>query len=154
MAFVNHNLTVAAEIDALLKPARKKRGSPERDAQVAVVKCLKTILPPGTVIAAVKNEHAASGKTVQQRMRFGQKRKAEGVCPGFPDLICLIPGGLVLLVEMKSAVGDLSPAQTDLHAHLLSIGFRVFVVRDVLEAAEAVKAAGFGLRRSRLDGAA
>lgn len=152
-AFVNQAVSLAAEIDELgRQPApKRKRNAPERAAQIAVVSYLRTALPPGSVIAAIKNEHGAKSKDKRSAQRFGQKRKAEGVTPGFPDLICLLPGGRVFLLEMKSAVGTLSAAQIELHDHLATLGFPVAVARCIWTAEAAIRAAGMIPRRSRLD---
>jgi len=150
---VHHGLPLAEELDALGASAggRRKRGRPELQAQAAVVEYLTTALPPGTVIARVENAAQASGRTPQQRMRFHQMRKRQGMCPGFPDLACFLPGGRTFLVEMKAANGVLDARQEELHAHLRSIGHPTFVARCVLSAADAVRAAGLTPRRSRLD---
>lgn len=155
---MNTAIPLAEEIDALGEPApKRKRGSPELKAQAAIVAALTLALPAGTVVFRITNEQRARpGATPQQRMRFHQARKRAGLCPGFPDLGALVPGGCVhgrtLLFECKAPrTGRVDPRQDELHAHLRSIGFPVFVVRDAAEAADAVRAAGITPRTSRLD---
>jgi len=153
---VRPDLSVAEEIDFLGAEATKaRRGAPERGAQVAVVAYLRTCLPAGSIVAAVKNEHGARGKTRGQRLRFGAKRKAEGVRPGFPDLIVLLPcPPRIALVEMKAPrAGRLSPAQTEMHRELADMGFPVFVARSVEDARAGFAALGVPLRESRISGA-
>jgi hypothetical protein len=150
---VRTDISVEEEIDLLLDEATKtRRGSPERGAQVAVVAYLRTHLPPGSIVAAVKNEHGAKAKTAGARARFGAKRKAEGVRPGFPDLIIILPcPPRLALVEMKAPKGGrLSPAQIELHRELADMGFPVFVARSVEEARDGFLRLGVPLRQSRL----
>jgi len=150
---VNQSLSVADEIDALgPEPAKRKRGAPELAAQTAIVKALALALPAGAVVFRVTNEQQPRpGATPQQRMRFHEARKRTGVCPGFPDLGALLPGGRAIFFEVKAPAGRVDPRQAELHAHLRAIGFPVFVVRGADEAAEAVRAAGITPRQSRLD---
>lgn len=127
--------------------AKRKRGSPERTAQVSIVAFLKRALPPGSIVAAVKNEHRASSASKGGRMRFYQKRRQEGVTPGFPDLIALLPNARVVLFEVKSPTGDLSPSQRDLHPEISALGFLpVIVCRSIDDAEAGLRAVGIPLR--------
>lgn len=101
--------------------------SPERDAQKSVVAWLRQVLPAGSLVAAVKNEHRASSGTQGGRIRFYAARKAEGVVTGWPDLIICVPGR-TLFVEMKApGSGVLSAEQVALHDQLRALGFAVGV---------------------------
>jgi hypothetical protein len=152
---VRPDLSPADEIDTLVDPRewlahnapRRKRASPERSAQVSVVAALKRSLPPGSIVAAVKNEHAPKGLTKEQRIRFFAKRKAEGVNAGFPDLIILLPGGRTFLLEMKAPKnGRLSDAQREMHAAIRAIGHEVGVARCIDSALLALRQAGVAVR--------
>ena len=55
--------------------------------------------------------------------------KAAGRVPGEPDLRIYLPGGKLVLIELKAANGRLSPDQKDRHATLRALGFAVHVVK-------------------------
>lgn len=142
---VAQSMPLTDELDMLV-PSRKP-GAPEQQAQVAVVAYLREALPPGSIVAAVKNEHRARSRSRGSQIRFHQKRKATGVKAGFPDLICLIPGGKTVLIEMKAPKrGRLSPAQIECHAALRSLGHVVGVARSIDEAQLVLQQAGVPLR--------
>jgi hypothetical protein len=48
---------------------------------------------------------------------------------GEPDFVILLPGGRVLLIECKTATGQLSDAQVDVTARAALLGHRVYLVR-------------------------
>lgn len=54
-----------------------------------------------------------------------------GVTRGTPDLTCVLPGGRVLLVELKRPSGVLSEAQVELGARITGCGVGYHVVRSV-----------------------
>jgi hypothetical protein len=109
---------------------KKKRGNPEREAQRAVKAWLETQFP-GCIVAAVENERKAESKAPHSRARYAAERKKSGIVSGFPDLTVWLPGGRVVLIEMKSATGVLSDAQKALHPKLRALGFVVIVARDI-----------------------
>lgn len=55
---------------------------------------------------------------------------------GFPDRILLLPGGRIVLVELKAPGRKPSPIQRLVHRKLAAIGFPVLVI-DTLEKVEA-----------------
>lgn len=105
--------------------------SPERSAQVSIVAWMRQVLPRGSLVASIKNEHQARAADPISRARFWQKRKKEGVLGGFPDvLICLV--GRVLFIETKRPnSGVLSNAQEDRHTELRTLGHPVAVCTDI-----------------------
>jgi hypothetical protein len=118
----------------------KKRGSPERDLQRGVVKLVRLAFP-SVVLSAVANEEAPKSKDPHERARFQAARKAKGIAVGVPDITCFLPGGRVLLLELKAERGKVSAAQHLMHARLAQIGHRVMVIRSLDEAASALRAA-------------
>ena len=80
---------------------------------------------PGSALFAVPNGGARSKRTAG-------RLKAEGVRPGIPDLILPVARGIYrgLVVEMKSRVGRISPAQVEVLAWFESIGWRAVVCRS------------------------
>lgn len=124
-----------------------RHGNPERDVQQAVVHYLRRVLPPGSIVASIKNEEKPRSLDPKQRMAFVQKRKASGLVPGVPDLMCLIPPGRIVFIEMKApGTGHLSPAQRDLHPRIRSIGFPVGVATSIDDARRFLAECGIELR--------
>lgn len=108
------------------------RSSPERDVQVAIVAWLRLVLPAGSKVAAVKNEHAPRAVSVGARMRFFAKRREEGVLAGFPDIVILLAGGKTVLFETKRPKnGVVSETQGILHGELTEIGHPVYLVTSI-----------------------
>lgn len=126
---VNHDLPLVDEIDALgSQPMPKKRAKigPERLQQQAVVPYLRQVLPTGSKVAAIVNEAPAKAKDKRARSRFYNARKKAGVLAGMPDIVCALPGGRVLWIEMKAPMsGRLSEDQHDMHTDMLAIGHQV-----------------------------
>ena len=72
----------------------------------------------------------------------GAKRKAMGMCAGFPDIEVLPDRSFgPMYFEIKAADGRVSPAQRDVLDRLVNLGYHVAVVRSVDDAKRAV--AGF-----------
>ena len=94
----------------------------------AIVSWLRVVLPDA-VTATVKNEINKRGKAIQIEIA---KAKANGVMPGFPDIICL-PGSDMptMFFEVKAPGGYPSQSQKDVHARLTALGYRVAVVRSI-----------------------
>jgi len=112
---------------------------PEDDLHHAVVGALRVLLPSDAVVNTWELRNAASAVE-------GARRKRLGALPGWPD-IGVFWRGIVALIELKrERFGVLSPAQRSLHARLRAAGFPVAVCRTVVEALNAVSAAGIPLR--------
>lgn len=79
-----------------------KRAEPERKIQTAIVKALRQHCPHPWF--AVPNGGA-------RHIRVATKLKAEGVNPGVPDLVFVLPGGRFAGLELKSEDGRLSAHQ-------------------------------------------
>lgn len=50
---------------------------------------------------------------------------------GWPDLTAILPGGLVLFLEVKTPTGRVSKIQQYMHDKLSEVGANVHVVRSV-----------------------
>jgi hypothetical protein len=59
----------------------------------------------------------------------GAMHKKSARTPGEPDYTVLLPGGKVLLVEVKTSNGNLSEAQERVAGHAWQLGHTVHVVR-------------------------
>lgn len=60
---------------------------------------------------------------------------------GLPDIIVILPpSGRVIGLEVKSAVGQLRPAQAEFGAKLIAAGGEYVVVRSVMDVVNALKA--------------
>ena len=102
--------------------------------QQAIVETL-TLQLRGCVIAAVPNEVHETGRRAKAEV---SKKKARGLCPGFPDLI-VIWGLGCYLIEVKTPKGRLSENQKAVHARLKENGVAVFVIRNHKELDEAIR---------------
>ena len=120
----------------------KRRGTPEADLQRSVVIALRFALPKGAIIHHCANEVTEPGPR-------GARRQAilvgMGVHSGFADLI-IICDGRVLLLELKSLKGKLSPAQEAFRDAILAQGFGWAMVRSLDDALGALADHGFTSR--------
>lgn len=58
----------------------------------------------------------------------GRLLKLAPIERGTPDRLALLPGGRLMLVELKTKTGRLSPAQTVWHAKAAALGIQVDVL--------------------------
>lgn len=129
--------SLAQEIDSL--GPRKRGRKPklprvtERSIQIAIK---NRLILHGIVCVHVPN----AGK---RSVMGGRIAKAEGLFPGFPDLILLRRDGLVGFMEVKAADGSLQANQRDCIAMLERMGQRVAVVRSQDEALAVVRGWGW-----------
>jgi hypothetical protein len=119
-----------------------RRGTPEADAQRAIVSALRIALPRDAIVHHSVNEVTEAGPR-------GAKRQAilvgMGVHPGFADLL-VISEGRVLFLEVKSAKGRLRPQQDAFRDAVLAQGFSWALVRSVDDALAALADNGFTSR--------
>jgi hypothetical protein len=119
-----------------------RRGTPEADAQRAIVTALRLILPRDAIVHHCANEVTEGGPR-------GAKRQAilvgMGVHAGFADLL-VISEGRVLFLEVKSTKGRLRPAQDAFRETVLAQGFGWELVRSVDDALAALADNGFTSR--------
>ena len=90
---------------------------------------------PAVVIVAVPNGAVRGQKAMNQARR-------EGAAWGFPDCICMWPGGGIAFIEFKSAVGKLSLGQVEWINRLSAMGFPAVVSRDPDHALEFLRECG------------
>ena len=57
-----------------------------------------------------------------------------GLVTGLPDRLCLLPGGVVAFVEVKTTGKKATPRQLIVHKKLMALGFRV----EVLDSKEGI----------------
>ena len=119
-----------------------RRGTPEADAQRAIVTALRIALPRDAIVHHCANEVTEAGPR-------GARRQAilvgMGVHPGFADLL-VISEGRVLFLEVKSAKVRLRPAQDAFRDTVLAQGFGWALVRSVDDALAALADNGFTSR--------
>ena len=117
-------------------------GTPEADAQRAIVAALRVALPRDAIVHHCANEVTEAGPR-------GAKRQAilvgMGVHPGFADLLVMSEGRLLFL-EVKSAKGSLRVAQEAFRDAVLSQGFGWALVRSLDDALGALADHGFTSR--------
>jgi hypothetical protein len=119
-----------------------RRGTPEADAQRAIVTTLRIALPRNAIVHHCANEVTEAGAR-------GAKRQAilvgMGVHPGFADLL-VISEGRLLFLEVKSAKGRLRPDQEGFRDTVCAQGFGWALVRSVDDALAALADNGFTSR--------
>lgn len=123
--------------------------TPERAAQRAVVQWARMVLPPGSIVQAVENAQRALSDDPGARARYGAARKASGFVTGFPDLLCVLPGGKCVFIEMKAPKsGVLSEAQVAMIERIRANGHVVFLASGIESARAGFREAGIPLRES------
>lgn len=76
-----------------------------------------------------------------------RRAKQEGLATGFPDLLCIWPGGGIAFVEMKRAKGGtVSENQREWIERLQGYGFPAAVCRGADAAMEFLRSAGAPIR--------
>lgn len=118
------------------------RRTPEADIQRAIVHTLRIVLPRDAIIHHSANEVGSGSKSGRQRQAI---LIGMGVTAGFADLIVLT-GGQVLLLEVKSPTGRLSPAQREFRDKVRAQGFGWALVRSVEDALGALADHGITTR--------
>lgn len=127
------------------KAKKAKRGSPERDAQIAVVAWLRKA---GCLVNAAENERRADSKDRDKQARFQTMRQKAGITKGWPDLTVVTPDGQVCFVEMKSATGTASDAQKAMLAAMSSRGLVAVLGRDIWSVQAALYEKGIVIART------
>lgn len=119
-----------------------RRGTPEADAQRAIVQALRIALPRDAIVHHAVNEIASNDRRgkIRQAILVGM-----GVHPGFADLIVL-SGGRVLFLEVKSPTGRLRKSQEVFRDSVCGQGFCWAIVRSVDDALGALADHGFTSR--------
>ncbi len=56
-------------------------------------------------------------------------KQQAAACPGLPDLVIFPGNGMVLFVELKSAMGKIEEDQAKMHAKLAAWGYHVAIAR-------------------------
>ena len=142
MRGLNRNSSLISRIKTSKAPAKTKRETPEADIQRAICSALRFVLPSGSIVHHSANEVTQAGPA-------GAKRQAilagMGVTPGFAYLIVL-SRGKVLFLEVKSATGSLSDAQTAFRDTVQAQGFAWALVRSIEDALGALSEAGMVTR--------
>lgn len=107
--------------------ARPVPHSSEHVEQVALIQWCARLTPQYPELA----ELFAVPNGGQRNRIVAAKLKAEGVRPGVPDLLLLVPRGEChgLAIEMKTAIGTVSDAQKWWHLRLAHHGYAVRVCR-------------------------
>lgn len=113
--------------------------SPERAVQKEIRKYLAV---RGFVTVAVPNGSVLAGDKLQ-RVKQMAALKAEGLMPGFPDLIVFGSGGRIGFIEVKTDKTNLSQVQTQARDWLQRDGFKWALCRSQDDAKEAVKQWGW-----------
>lgn len=103
----------------------------EDEIQSAIVSALRIAFPKCIVAHFANGENRDFGTAM--------KLKNMGTLAGMPDLIVVLPEGKVAFIEVKTAGGRLSAAQTSIIHVLTDLGHPVCIARDIHEAVRFVK---------------
>lgn len=116
---------------------KTRRAQPEAELQRSTMNLLRAILPPDTVFT-----HFPLGGGGKEH---GARMLAFGACAGFPDIL-IFHEGRAFCIELKSAVGTLSPTQRATHEALRRAGVRVEVARTIAEVLDHLRSFGVKTR--------
>jgi len=113
----------------------------ETPIQRAIVAYLHSVMPDALVHHSPGESHLPGKKAMLATVR----KKANGMVPGWPDLIVL-PYATVgpLFFEVKAEGNYATTSQKAVHAHLERLGYRVAVVRSVDDVRECLRDWGVG----------
>ena len=111
---------------------------PEDDLAATVARALPILLPSDAVFTGWDFSNAGPIE--------GARKKRHGCIAGWPDCGVFWRSRAVLLELKRQRGGVLSGAQKDLHPRLATAGFPVVVCHTLIEALNAVEAAGVPLR--------
>ena len=81
--------------------------------------------------------------TPEQKARMVNTLKADGLMPGYPDLIVYASGGRIGHIEVKASKGRQEASQKAVHAWLGTLGHHYAVCRSVDDAAAALETWGW-----------
>jgi hypothetical protein len=112
-------------------PTKKRNAAPEYSVQVACFRFLKAVLFDAFVYAV---ENAAQPKSDSEgaRMAFHAKRKNKGITNGIPDLHAILPGPVMLAIEVKAPGGVVSARQQVVRDEVVRRG-GIWMVADGVE---------------------
>lgn len=77
-----------------------------------------------------------------------RQAKKEGMATGFPDLVCLAPGGLVAFIELKLPKGRVNENQAEWNERLNGMGFPAAIIRSVDDGVAFLRGVGFPVREA------
>lgn len=116
-----------------------KYNQPESRAQREILKHLRT---KGFFPVHVPNGSKLAG-TPDQRARAGARLKADGMVPGFPDLLVYAPDGRMGHIEVKAEGAYQQQTQKDCQARLADMGHLYAVCRSIADVDETLAEWGF-----------
>lgn len=116
-----------------------KRAQPESRIQRAI---RDRLAAHGFQSVHVPNGSKLAG-TEAQRARAGARLKAEGMMPGFPDLLVYGRGGRIAHIEVKAEGGRQQPTQRACEQWLSEWGHLYAVCRSQDDATEALRQWGW-----------
>lgn len=127
---------------AQFQSRRKKPRDIEGPIQIEIVDWLRSVLPVGCMVHHCRNEIKRGGDTFAREQA---KATRLGSVTGWPDLIVLPFAHIgALFFEVKAPNGRVSEAQTQVHAELAHLGYRVAVVRSVADVRDRLNEWGVG----------
>ena len=112
----------------------------EETIHKSVLDWLRLVLPTALIF------HVPNGGS--REIREASKLKRLGTLAGIPDIFVFTEGGFAGALEIKTQAGRLSSEQHNVHSHMRRLGFKISVVRGIVEAREALASWGLKTRES------
>lgn len=104
----------------------------EGTLQSQVAKYLDAVIRPPMVWTSID---AGAGK---MRPRTARQRKNRGVKKGWPDILILAPGPMLLSIELKDRTGKQKPEQVEMEHAFRTCGAWYFICRSIDEVGRVV----------------
>ena len=118
---------------------------PEAQLQESVAAYLRFALRPPTIWTAIAHG-VWFGWDREKARTLGRRLYAAGLNKGWPDMLILHPGPIVLGLELKSQTGRLTPEQRDLMESFSTLGAHFTVCRSVEEVQDALESCRIPIR--------
>ena len=123
---------------------RLMRKRPEQALQIAVASFLRHALKPPVVWSAFP---AGGGGAIR-----GAILKAMGLQAGWPDILVMAPGPVVVGIELKAGAGKQSEQQVRIQNGFMDCNAMYYVARSVEEVEGFLKGAGIPLHARLVEG--
>jgi hypothetical protein len=123
---------------------RKPRARPEQQLQIAVATFLRHALRPPVLWSAFP---AGGGGAIR-----GSILKAMGLQAGWPDVLVIAPGPIIVGIELKVGKGRQSPQQISIENGFLQCNAMYFIARSVDEVEGFLRGVGVPLHARLVEG--
>jgi hypothetical protein len=123
---------------------RKRRQRPEQALQISVAQFLRVALRPPVLWSAFP---AGGGGAIR-----GAILKEMGLQAGWPDILVMAPGPIIVGIELKAGAGKQSPQQISIENGFLQCNAMYYVARSVDEVEGFLRGVGVPLHARIVEG--